>query len=216
MGAVLESPEVTMHAARRPSCFGTERIPRSTSEVKARRLAAARHRATISKIQWSLVAVVGIALLGFLLFQDPPNDPSVGGTALAAASEIQLTDFEGERFALSDYAGTPVVVNFWASWCPNCVAEMPAFEKVHKDLDGEVAFIGIDQRDQRSAADDLARRTGVTYRLADDPGGRVFDAFGAAGMPTTVFIDPQGNVSDVVTGQLSEDQLRGYISDIDV
>jgi len=189
---------------------------RSTSEVKARRLAAARHRATISKIQWSLVAVAGIALLGFLLFQDPPNDPSVGGTALAAASEIQLTDFEGERFALSDYAGTPVVVNFWASWCPNCVAEMPAFEKVHKDLDGEVAFIGIDQRDQRSAADDLARRTGVTYRLADDPGGRVFDAFGGAGMPTTVFIDARGNISDVVTGQLSEDQLRGYISDIDV
>ncbi len=93
---------------------------------------------------------------------------------------------------------------------------MPAFEKVHKDIDGEVAFIGIDQRDQRSAADDLARRTGVTYRLADDPGGRVFDAFGGAGMPTTVFIDAQGNISDVVTGQLSENQLRVYISEIDV
>ncbi len=75
---------------------------RSTSEVKARRLAAARHRATISKIQWSLVAVAGIALLGFLLFQDPPNDPSVGGTALAAASEI--------RRAPPDYSRTTLKV----------------------------------------------------------------------------------------------------------
>jgi len=158
--------------------------------------------------------VLTVALLVFLLFQGSRNHPSVSGGA--AAPEIRLTDFEGERFALSDYSGTPIVLNFWASWCPSCAAEMPAFEKVHRDLDGEVAFIGIDQRDQRSAADDLARRTGVTYRLAEDPHGRAFDAFGAAGMPTTVFIDPQGNISDVVTGQLSEDQLRVYISEIDV
>ncbi len=191
---------------------------RSTGEVKTRKRAEARRKATVRNLQWTLAAVFTVALLAFLLFQGSLNHPSVSGTASsgATAPEIQLTDFEGERFALSDYSGTPVVLNFWASWCPSCAAEMPAFEKVHRDLDGEVAFIGIDQRDQRSAADDLARRTGVTYRLAEDPDGRAFDAFGAAGMPTTVFIDPQGNISDVVTGQLSEDQLRVYISEIDV
>jgi cytochrome c biogenesis protein CcmG, thiol:disulfide interchange protein DsbE len=104
-----------------------------------------------------------------------------------------------------------VVINFWASWCPSCVAEMPDFEKVHQDLKDEVVFIGIDQRDDRNAAEALAQQTGVTYRLAEDPDGRVFDAFGGVGMPTTAFIDADGNVVDVVTGQLSEELLREYL-----
>ncbi|MGH2751840.1 MAG: TlpA family protein disulfide reductase [Actinomycetota bacterium] len=187
------------------------------SDKQARRRAALR-TATSRKAQWGLAAALGIALLGFILFQEARNDSSVSGLggSSPAAREIQLTDFAGERFALSDYTGTPVVLNFWASWCPNCVAEMPAFEQVHKDLEGKVAFVGVDQRDDRAAADDLARKTGVTYRLAEDPTGRVFDAFGGVGMPTTVFIDARGRISEVVTGQLSEEQLRGYISDMGV
>jgi peroxiredoxin len=89
---------------------------------------------------------------------------------------------------------------------------MPDFEKVHQDVKEQVAFIGIDQRDDRSAAEDLAHQTGVTYRLAEDPDGRVFDAFGGVGMPTTVFIDADGRVVDVVTGQLNEALLRDFIN----
>jgi peroxiredoxin len=184
-------------------------------EMKARRRAGARRRATIKTARWGPAAA--IVLLGFTLFLAPSGNRSVSGNGGrgSAVPEIRLTDFGGHRFALSDYGGTPVVLHFRASWCPNCAAEMAAFESVHKDLQGEVAFMGVDQRDERAAADELARRTKVTYRLAEDPTGRVFDHFGGAGMPTTVFIDAQGKVSEVVTGQLSEKQLRGYISDMD-
>jgi thiol-disulfide isomerase/thioredoxin len=151
-------------------------------------------------------------LLGFVLFQGISSRKNGRAQPGRPAPSVELTDFEGQRFSLAEYRGAPLVVNFWASWCPNCVAEMPDFEKVHQALKGEVEFVGIDQRDARGPAEDLARETGVTYRLAEDPSGEVFDAFGGLGMPTTAFIDADGHVVDVVTGQLSEGQLRDFIT----
>lgn len=164
-------------------------------------------------VRWGLLAVVVIAGLGLTLSRAPKGDVRLSGTVALGepAPEITMTDFEGQRFELSDYEGKPLVVNFWASWCPNCVAEMPDFEKVHQATAGEIEFLGINQSDARGPAEDLARETGVTYRLAADPRGEIFQAFGAPGMPVTVFIDASGNVVDVVVGQLSKDTLIGYI-----
>lgn len=130
--------------------------------------------------------------------------------------EVRLTDFEGEEFSLNDYEGRPVVLNFWASWCPFCAAEMPDFETVHRSVADDVAFIGIDQCEScqggsLEAAKDLARETGVSYRLAEDPNGSVFVAFGGSSMPTTVFIDADGRVVERIGGMLSESQLRELI-----
>ncbi len=135
--------------------------------------------------------------------------PDVTGRAAA----VELTDFEGERFTLGGYEGTPLVVNFWASWCPSCTAEMPAFERVYQRLDQRVEFLGINYKDSRDAAEKLARATGVTYRLAEDQRGEAFAAFGGIGMPTTVFIDEAGDVVEVVAGGLSEEQLASLIEE---
>jgi peroxiredoxin len=160
-----------------------------------------------------LVAVVGAVALELTLSRAPKGDVTVSGAVALGqpAPDITMTDFEGERFELSDYEGKPLVVNFWASWCPNCVAEMPEFENVHQATAGEIGFLGINQSDARGPAEDLARATGVTYRLAVDPQGEIFQVFGAPGMPATVLIDAWGNVVDVVVGQLSKDALTEYI-----
>jgi thiol-disulfide isomerase/thioredoxin len=184
------------------------------SRAKIERRAKARRLALWRRIQWTVLVVIGVVALGFFLLSSAQDGPRVSGDATLGerAPEIQMTDFDGERFSLADYEGTPVVLNFWASWCPACAAEMPDFERVHQESEGRVAFIGVNQRDVRSAASDLARDTEVSYRLAEDPDGSVFDAFGGVGMPTTVFIDDSGNVIDVVTGQLTEQQLRDEIA----
>lgn len=178
------------------------------------RLAARRNKALL------LVAAIGAAALvgAFALFTGPGEDATVeGATALGdPAPEVRLTDFEGQEFSLQDYEGRPVVVNFWASWCPFCVAEMPDFEKVHRSIGDDVAFLGIDQCEScgggsPDAARNLARETGVTYRLAEDPDGSVFVSFGGSSMPTTVFIDADGRVVEQVGGMLTESQLRDYI-----
>lgn len=164
--------------------------------------------------------VVAIAVVIGAALSSPRSSGGVAVTGTASigepAPEVRLTDFEGEEFSLSDYEGRPVVLNFWASWCPFCAAEMPDFEKVHRAVSDEVAFLGIDQCEScqagsLDAAKDLARETGVSYRLAEDPNGSVFVAFGGASMPTTVFIDEDGRVVERVGGMLSESQLRDLI-----
>jgi len=134
-------------------------------------------------------------------------------TSETAASPIRLVDFDGDAFTLGDYRGTPLVVNFWASWCPSCAAEMPAFESVYQEFDGEVEFVGINNNDNREAALELARSTGVTYRLAEDPRGEAFAALGGSGMPTTLFIDRDGGVVERVAGGLSAGQLTALIEE---
>jgi cytochrome c biogenesis protein CcmG/thiol:disulfide interchange protein DsbE len=164
-------------------------------------------------LSWGLLALAAAGGLAWALSRAPEGRVrSSGEVALGGpAPDIAMTDFDGETFQLADYEGKPLVVNFWASWCPNCVAEMPDFERVHRATAGEIEFLGINQSDARAPALQLARETGVTYRLAADPQGEIFQSFGGVGMPTTVFIDSAGNVVDVVVGQLSKDTLTEHI-----
>jgi cytochrome c biogenesis protein CcmG/thiol:disulfide interchange protein DsbE len=104
-----------------------------------------------------------------------------------------------------------VVVNFFASWCPPCVKEMPDFEAVHQELGDKVAFVGIDVRDSVSAAEDLVDRTGVTYTIGRDPSGEVFQSFDAVNMPTTFLISADGVVVDTHPGAMPADELRKRI-----
>lgn len=150
-----------------------------------------------------LAAVSGVWLLRGAV---PPTED--GGHL-----SVALTDFEGGGFTLDSYRGRPIVVNFWASWCPNCAAEMPAFERAHQRFDGSVEFVGVNHTDRRSSAEELAASTGVTYRLADDPEAQLFKEFGGRGMPTTAFIDADGAIAEVVVGQLSEEQLASRIKE---
>lgn len=163
---------------------------------------------------WVGAALTAAALLvggavAVVLLRPAPESGKRETAAIAAT----LVDFEGNEFSLGEYRGTPLVVNFWASWCPSCTAEMPAFESVYQAFKGEVEFVGINNNDNRQAALELARSTGVTYRLAEDAGGEVFAAMGGAGMPTTLFIDGSGVVVERVAGGLSGDQLAGLIEE---
>lgn len=186
---------------------------RQAKAARAEARTRARRDRMITRLRWGLLVVGGVALIGFVLFRSSSGDVSVDGFAAlgAPAPDVEMTDFEGQTFTLDSYEGTPLVLNFWASWCPNCIAEMPDFERVSQAVGNRVEFLGVNQRDRHGAAVDLAGKTKVTYRLARDPQGRVFDAFGGAGMPTTVFIDADGNVVDVVTGQLSAELLAQRI-----
>ena len=71
--------------------------------------------------------------------------------------------------ALAAYRGTPLVVNVWASWCPPCQQEMPAFQQVHEALGDRVRFVGLDRADSRSDAASFAQQRGITYDLLFDP-----------------------------------------------
>jgi thiol-disulfide isomerase/thioredoxin len=159
-------------------------------------------------------AVAALVVAGRLVGQ-PSTTAGVVVEGVAAvgrpAPRVELPGLRGGRVRLADLRGRPVVLNFWASWCPPCLAEMPESQRVHQRLGDRVAFLGVNQRDQLQAAEQLARSSGVTYPLAVDSAGRAFDAFGGLGMPTTVLIGADGTVADIFAGQLDETLLRERI-----
>ena len=127
--------------------------------------------------------------------------------------DVRFHYFDGSEGSPADFAGTPTVINFWASWCPPCIVEMPAFEAVHRELSPHVAFLGINVGDEPGAARELATRTGVTYPLAQDPDSAIFQTFGGIGMPTTVFVDAEGMIVLMISSRLRAQDLRGLISE---
>ncbi len=138
-----------------------------------------------------------------------PNEPAGPPTP-----EIPFELFDGTSATFADFRGTPLVVNFWASWCPACVVELPEFQAVHERLGDEVTFLGFANADDRERAIALAEDTGVTYTLADDPNGEMFVEFGLFAMPSTVFVTADGIVHDTFGGQLDAEALSERIDEL--
>jgi thiol-disulfide isomerase/thioredoxin len=139
-------------------------------------------------------------------------DDLIGGDV--TGEEAPSTTFnllDGGSMSLTDLRGTPIVVNFFASWCVPCIDEMPAFEEVHRELGDQVAFVGINLRDSVDAATDLVAETGVTYTVGRDPSGGIFQSFEAVNMPSTFLVSPDGVVVEGHAGALDADQLRTLI-----
>jgi thiol-disulfide isomerase/thioredoxin len=119
----------------------------------------------------------------------------------------------GQAHAISDYAGSPLVVNFWASWCPPCVEEMPALDAVARRTEGELAILGVNRSDDLVAAEALVERLDVSYDLGVDEDDSLFPAVGAFGMPTTLFVDPEGMIVHRHTGGLTGEQFSELLSE---
>lgn len=151
-----------------------------------------------------------VLLLALVLVQAAlDSDDDVDDTAMS--TEFALTD--GTTTTLQAFEGTPVVVNFFASWCAPCIREMPDFEEVHQERGGEVTFLGINVQDRSDALADLLDRTGVTYEIGLDPRGDLLNAFGATVMPTTVLVTAEGRLAALHGGELSADALRALIDE---
>ena len=126
-------------------------------------------------------------------------------------SDLTFDAFDGGTGAIADYEGTPLVVNFFASWCPPCVREMPEFQEVFESLEGRVAFLGLSQDHSSQAALNLVETTGVTYDVGWDLDLDVYKATGSIAMPTTAFVSPSGELLDTFAGVLDADALSELV-----
>jgi len=166
----------------------------------------------------SLVPIVAVAaLLGFGLGRDPSSVPNalVGRAAPAFA----LRDLQSGRvIRLSALRGHPVVINFWASWCAECVQERPSLVGAWQRYgDAGVVFLSIVYEDTPQNASRFDRQLGKGWPDLGDPGARTALNYGVRGVPETFFIDPRGIIRFHQIGPCSynvlNDRIRAMLPD---
>lgn len=160
---------------------------------------------------------VGIAALVYLLTLSiaktggSPDSPIVG--RLAPAFDLQTLD--AQRVSLAGFRGSPLVINFWASWCIPCREEAPMLTAADKEFGPQgLRIIGIVYQDTVENARDFMRRYGQTYPGLVDPEGRTAIDYGVLGIPETFFVDRAGIVRSRQVGALTVDDLRRQVEAI--
>ncbi len=136
----------------------------------------------------------------------------VGASVFQLAPNFEAQDLDGNLVRLSDFQGQPVILNFWATWCTACEAEIPALQRLFQERKDEgLVVLGVDWGEGRAgAARAFLERLGATYVSAMDPSGAIGDRYRVQGLPVTLAIDKDGVIQDFVAGELtyrSFDQL---------
>ncbi len=170
-----------------------------------------------NKVAAALVVAIFAVAAGVVLLggSNAPAPEPAAGPAGPPAPATAFSSFDGAPATLADYRGRPLVLNFWASWCPSCVAEMSAaFRPAQEKLGEAVAFLGMNIQDDRAAAERLVEQTGVLFDLAEDPHGDLYRDLGGLGMPFTVFISSDGSILERHNGPLTEGQLVARIAEL--
>lgn len=164
------------------------------------------------------IGIFSILLIGFLSFLGlmaiglagkRPVTGQSGFTIIGnSAPDFNLILFDGNEFAMSDYYGSPIVLNFWASWCGPCRDEAASLEKSWNSYgDLGVRFVGIDLQDNESDARAYIEEFGISYPNGRDEDGKITIDYGIVGMPVTFFVDRKGLVVDRWVGAIPEKAL---------
>ncbi len=183
-----------------------------TLSKRERRAAAAKARRRQRRAWWAAGAAGVLALIGLAV---AAGGSAGGGSGDSDPAAFDLPAIQGdERIRLADFAGKPVVVNFFASWCTTCDFELPGFARVSDALRDEVTFVGVNALETGDPMT-MPERHGITWwPLARDIGSRgnnLHAALGGRGMPITAFYDADGRLLHVDPGALDEATLRERI-----
>ncbi len=141
----------------------------------------------------------------------PPAGPYPG----QQAPDFSLTDLDGNPIRLSDLWGRPVILHFWATWCPVCRQETPTLEAVHQRYRSRgITLLGINLRERLESVQEFARSFGLAFPILIDTDGSVAGRYQVTGIPTTLFVDPSGIVRARHIGPIQETQWEEYIGQI--
>ncbi len=128
------------------------------------------------------------------------------------APPLHLTSYDGKHWDLSVFEGRPVVVNFWATWCPPCMAELPHFARTAQERD-DVVLVGVAVQSPPQEVFDTLRRLDIRYPIATSD-AHSLEAWQAQTLPTTYVLDDKHRVVWAARGQLTKSQLDDAIAEV--
>jgi cytochrome c biogenesis protein CcmG, thiol:disulfide interchange protein DsbE len=181
---------------------GALKILRGTGQL------AKRHKVTTAVFGLFAAAIVVVSLIGSRSSGSPAqSDPAAPAFTLAALGT------PGQKVALTQYKGKPLIVNFWASWCPPCQQETPLLARWYKAQDGRVNLIGLDENDSTAKALVFVHAKGVSYPIGVDPGPALAtaSAYGVVALPQTFFLNAQHRIVDRIYGAVTQADLAAGV-----
>lgn len=156
--------------------------------------------------------------------QEPTDAPTQEATdaptetpsqSAQAAPDFTVYTADGQEVKLSDFAGKPVVLNFWATWCGPCRGEMPAFDGAYGELGAQVQFLMVNltdgTRDTVESASAFVADAGYTFPVFYDTTYAGAIAYNVTAIPATYFIDAQGNLVESHVGAMNQEVLENYL-----
>lgn len=176
-------------------------IPAALAYVwwRSRSATALRRPAMAGIIAGVAIWVMGNSALSLMLRSAPPMP------------DVQLMTLDGRPLSLASYSGRPVVLNLWASWCPPCRREMPAFEQAQSQFP-DVAFVLVNQGETAQQARNFLESEGLNlHHVLLDPSSEAMRALRSRGLPTTLFFDAQGRQVDSHLGEITMPSLKDKI-----
>ncbi len=136
----------------------------------------------------------------------PAGDPAAPSFSFAEL------DHPGDQITLAGYAGKPLIMNFFASWCSSCKQETPMLARFYRTEHGAVPLVGMDENDRTASAASFAKANAVTYPLAWDPNVMAGSAYDVAAMPQTFFLNARHHIVYRVIGPITTAELNQGIA----
>jgi len=165
----------------------------------------------------ALILIAGGGWIAATRVADPARAGRIPAPRVShPAPDFTLTTTDGETLTLSELKGKPVLLNFWATWCPPCRAEMPYIQAAHEAYKGAgLVVVAVDVQEGREKVSQFARELGLTFPLALDTTGQVGTTYQVRAFPTSFFIDREGIIRSTFTGPMTspvlEERLRAIV-----
>ena len=131
----------------------------------------------------------------------------------AKAPDFVLKTLTGETVKLSDLKGKKVMLNFWATWCPPCKAEMPEMEKFYKQKDKNLVILAVNI-DPQLDVKGFVQKNGITFPILLDTNDLVNETYQILSIPTTYFINSQGIIQNKFTGGMNLNSMKQFTNDL--
>ena len=145
---------------------------------------------------------------------DPAAAPPAPRTGFRAP-DFTLTTLEGETVTLSDFKGQPVLINFWATWCPPCRAEMPAIQAAYERYAAQgLVVLGVDMAESPDVVAAFVQRFGIRFPIPLDRDEQVATQYRVRAIPTSFFVDREGVVRSTFTGPMNGPLIADRVSQI--
>lgn len=165
----------------------------------------------MSKLKKILLGIVLIAAIAFsgIHFLGLPNVAKAGTNP---APNFTVTDMQGQAVSLASLKGKPVFLNFWATWCPPCVGEMPDIQRMYSKYGDKVHFLIVNVDGEKSDVAAFMSNHALTFPVLLDSSGSAAAAYGIQAIPASYVIDAEGNLLESHIGSLSADTMENFIT----